>query len=186
MAQEINLLENRLHDTTNIWQKQNKLMLTILVVILVGLLGLGLVFVFLNRSVAQKIGQVEADNKAIQAQIDSQQITLIDAKTFQAQLINLHALVDQHFYWSSLLDELSKMTHQKAQYVTLDAGVDGSMHIEGRVDKYSDLGKLLLGLSTSKEFTKIKLLTTTPSTGANSGFLFSLNLTASPNLFLKK
>jgi len=186
MAQEINLLENRIHDTSQVWQNQNKLIMTVLAVILIIVLGLGTVLFLLSQSIVKQTDQVVADNKTIQDKMSSQQADLADATTLQAQLANLHTLINGHVYFSPFLAELSKMTFQKAQYLNLDATPDGKIHIEGRIDNYTNLGKLVLGLSTSSKFSNVKLLSAVPSTGVNSGYLFSLNLNASSDLFSKK
>lgn len=186
MAQEINLLENRVHDTSFVWQKQSKLILTGLAVILIVILGLGAVLFLISQSIAKQTDQITADNKSLQDKMSSQQGDLAKATALQAQFANLRTLINGHVYFSPLLAELSKSTYQKAQYLSLDATPAGLIHIEGRVDNYSSLGKLVLGLSTSSKFSNVKLLSAIPSTGINAGYLFSLNLSAATDLFSKK
>jgi len=147
--------------------------------------GTALLF-FLNRSDQQKIDAATSVNADLQTQLTQKQATLTDAKTFQAQLENLQVLVNNHTYLSPLLEELSKSTYSKTQFVNLDASQSGKIHLEGRVDNYSDLGKLLLGLSTSKKFKNVKLLSAAPSTGKTNGFLYSVDMLVVPDIFIKK
>lgn len=186
MAQEINLLENRIHDTSQVWQKQSKLIVTALAVILILLLGLGAILFFFRQSIIKQTDQIVTDNKSIQDEMSSKSANLTDATVLQAQFANLQTLINGHVYFSPLLSELSKVTYQRAQFLSLDMTPAGLVHIEGRIDNYNSLGKLLLGLSTSSKFSNVKLLSATPSTGANSGYFFSLNLNASTYLFSKK
>ena len=182
---EINLLQNRVKDTTNTLEKQRKIILSILSLILAIILSItGILFV-LNNSIQRKIDAVTADNNNLQQQFTKQQKNLTDAKTFQAQLANLSVLLNNHAYLSPFLDELTKATYQKTRYVSVDISEGHKIHLEGSVNSYADLGKMLLGLATSAKFSNIKLLSTIPAAGKTSGFLFSVDMNASPDIFTK-
>lgn len=183
---EINLLQNRLTDTTNAWQRQSRLTITILAVILIILAGgTGLLF-FLNGALTTQIEAASAENRDLQQKLTEQQNNLGNAKAFQAQLANLRALLNNHVFLSPLLDELSKVTYVGSQYINVDINEAGKIHIEGRVGSYADLGKMLLGLGTSTKFNNIKLLSAAPSTGAINAYVFSLDMNVISDIFHKK
>lgn len=184
--QEINLLQNRVKDATHLWQKQTKLTVTILSVVLILLVGITASLFLLIRSVNNKSSDLVAQNQGLQDKFNSKQSDLASAKVFQAQLANFHLLLKNHSYISPVLDELAKMTYSKAQYITMDVTDAGKIHLEGHVATYGDLGKLLLGLSTSKKFSNVKLLSAVPSTGKTNSYIFAIDLNAMPDLFTKK
>jgi Tfp pilus assembly protein PilN len=181
---EINLLQTRIHDNTFAWQRQSRLLLTILAVILVLLIGAGIGLILLTHKVNSDLTTQTADNHQIQTQLNQQQQTIGNAKTFQAQLANIKTLLNNHVYLSPVFNELSKMTYVKAQYVTIDVSDNGRIHLEGRVDSYASLGKLILGLNTSKKFSDLKLLSVQPTSGQIFGYVFAIDLTAAQDLFL--
>lgn len=183
---EINLLQNRLTDTTNSWKKQGRLILTLLSIVLVGLMVGALVLFFLNQGLKTESATVTSDNQTLQSKLNDQQNSLGDAKAFQAQLVNLRTLIDNHAVMTPLMDELNKVTYTRTQYNTVDINETRAVHIEGRVDSYADLGKVLLGLSTSSQFNNVRLLSVLPSTGTSNGYQFSIDLTALTGIFTKK
>lgn len=182
---EINLLQTRIKDHTLTWQRQVRLLLVSLVLLLILLTAGGGGLLFLSQRLTSQAQTVVEDNAKLQNELNQQQKNIGDAKIFQAQVSNIKTLLSNHIYLTPLFDELSKMTYTKAQYVTLDAQVGGKLHLEGQVDSYSALAKLILGLSTSKQFQDIKLLSINPATGQTYGYVFSINLTPNPELFLK-
>lgn len=184
--QEINLLQNRVKDTTHVWEKQSKLMLTLLSLILIIILGGTGVLYFLNQSLEKQISVVAEDNVTLNKQLTEEQKDLGSAKTFQAQLANLRVLIANHSYLSPLLDELTKTTYKQARYINLDVADSGKIHVEGGVGTYSDLGKLLLGLSTSTKFQNVKLLSAVPSSGITNSYIFSVDMNVSPDIFFKQ
>ena len=185
--QEINLLQSRIKDTTYSWEKQSKIGLAILAGILILILGASAVFYFLTQSLDKQNSALTAANAKLQSELTQKSANLGNAKVFQAQLSNMKALLARHIYFSPFFDEIEKMTYQKAQYISLDADQDtGQVHLEGLVANYTDLGKLLLGLSTSGSFSNVKLLSAAPSSGAINAFTFSIDLTARNSIFNKK
>ncbi len=182
---EINLLQTRIKDHTLTWQRQVRLLMISLAVILLILAAAGGGLFFLSKRVSQQAQAASDQNVRLQSDLNQQQKNIGDAKTFQAQVANIKTLLGSHIYLSPLFEELSKMTYNKAQYVTLDAQVGGKLHLEGQVDSYTALAKLILGLSTSKQFQDVKLLSINPATGKTNGYVFSIDLTPSTELFLK-
>jgi len=96
-------------------------------------------------------------------------------------------LLKNHIYLTNLFNELEQNTYLRARYDTLDLNQDtGKIHMEGVVDSYNGLGKLLLGLGTSPHFRSVKLITVMPATSTTSGYQFSLDVVASLDVFNKK
>lgn len=184
--QEINLLQNRVKDTTHIWERQSKTIIAVLAGILTIILAATGLLYYLNGNAQTQLDASTKENNDLQSKLTEQQKTLGDAKAFQAQLANLRFLISNHTYVTPLLDELSKITYKKAQYATMDVTETGKLHLEGMVDTYEDLGKLLLGLSTSSKFTSVKLLSAIPSSGKVNAYVFSVDLVVSPDIFLSK
>lgn len=183
--EEINLLQNRVKDSTQIWGRQGRLV----VIILSSILGLLLAgdggLYLLSSSLQKNIDSVSNDTLTIRKVLDEKKKTLGDAVTFQAQLVNLRVLLDQHTVLSPLLEELSKVTYQKAQFFSLDVAA-GKIHVEGKVADYGDLGKLLLGFSTSPNFSGVKLISVGSSSDKVSGYTFVIDMKASPSIYKKK
>lgn len=184
--EEINLLQNRVRDHSQLWQRQSKLIVGSLSVILALLLGVAGLFYLLGSSVQKNIEALNSETAKINDTMDAKKKTLGDATTFQAELANLKALYAQHTILSPLLDELGKATYQKVQFETLDVVGSSKIHIEGRVANYNDLGKMLLGFSTSPSFSDVKLSSVIPDTGQVVGYVFAIDMKANPNIFTKK
>jgi Tfp pilus assembly protein PilN len=184
--QEINLLENRVKDTSQVWAKRNQLFMTIVVLVLILEIGLIAVFYLLSKNLDKQIQAISTENSVIQTSINKSQPKLLNAQSFQAQLKNVRSLLDSHIYWSGLFDELAEFTVTNASYANFKSNTLGEIHVEGVANSYTDLGKLILGLNTSGNFDNVKLLSVAPSTGIESGFKFSLDLVASQELFVEK
>ncbi len=183
--EEINLLQNRIKDSSLAWEKRNKTLVTILVLALILELGLTVIFSILNGSVQKQIVTVRAENTRIQNEINSKDEELTAARAFQAPLKNLVSLVDNNIHWTGFFDRLTERTYLQSQYLNLQADTTGKVHVEGIVSSYTDLGKLLLALSTSEDFTEVNLLSTSPASGQQSGYNFSLDLMADQKLYSK-
>jgi|SRR3989344_2256755 len=183
---EINLLQNRIKDTTFSSQRQSRSVLAILTVILILLAVIGAGLLFLSQSLGKKASALSSQNTALQVQLDQEQNQITNAKTLQAQFTNVRTLVNNHTYLTPLLVEIEEMTYTRTQYVTLDVTNNGNVHLEGKVPDYTSLAKLILGLSSSSNFKNVRLLSVTPSAGAINAFVFAVDLTAATELFVKK
>lgn len=160
------------------------LVASLVLVVLLGACGL---LYWLAHSTSVKSKELASQNIALQQQINTQQADLGDAKAYQAQLANIGLLLKSHSYFTPAIKELNNFTFQKSQYLTLDIGQDSEkIHVEGRVDNYTDLGKLLLGFSTSPNFKNVKLLSVVPSQGARTAYIFSVDMDVLPDLFINK
>lgn len=181
--QEINLLQNQLKDDSFKLDNQTNLILTILSVILVlGVLAFGVLF-FLDKNTQKTIKETIAQNSDLEERLDKIQSTLVDAKAFQAQTANIKSLLDSHSYWSPVFQELADMTFTQTQYTSIVSDSNGRIHIQGITLDYTRLGKVLLALSTSENFSKVDLLSTSPSTGQQGGITYSIDVEVKPELF---
>lgn len=184
--QEINLLQNQLKDRSLIWQYRNRLFINILILILI-LEGLGIVgLTILNKRIEKEYNKVKGGNISLQAELTQKQTNLVSATDLQAQLKNLSYLIDSRLYWSNFFNEISKQTFNKARFTSLNADIAGKVHVEGNVSNYTDLGKLLLGLSTSEKIKNVKLLSSNPANKEVGGYTFSLDFNITPDIFLKQ
>jgi Tfp pilus assembly protein PilN len=184
---DINLLQSQIKDTTFLSDRRVNIFTVLICIVLVVLLGVGIVLYVLTLGVRSKTANLVSENTTIQDQISNQQTGLSDAKSYQAKLTNIATLLNSHSYLSPLLDELDNKTFQKAKYLTFDVGSDtDKVHLEGQVNSYNDLGKLILGLGTSKYFNNVKLLTVLPSRGATDTYIFSVDMNVDPTIFFNK
>lgn len=184
--QEINLLDNKLKDNSQVWQKRNQLLSTIFILVLILELGLMAAFFLLSKGLDNKIQDVITSNNNIQADINRSQENLSSAKGFQAQLKNVRTILDSHVYWSGFFEEVSNFTLKNLSYANFQGEINGKIHLEGVTESYTQLGKLILGLNSSDKFDEIKLLSVNPATGETSGYVFSIDLTASKELFIEQ
>jgi Tfp pilus assembly protein PilN len=184
--QEINLLQNRVKDSHTAWKKHTKVYITILSVLLIMVVGATTALYLYNNSLQSQKDEVVQLNLDLKRKLDSNQKGMSEAKTFQAQLVNMRYLVDNHTYFSPFFEELSKMTYIKTQYTNLDLGVNGKAQVEGRVDDYNDLSKFILALTTSSKFKDVKLLSARPGTEKEGGLEFSISMTVINDIFNKK
>jgi hypothetical protein len=180
--QEINLLKNQLKDNTIIWQRRNKILTTAFVLVLIMEFALAVLFFLVTQTTQAKKAFVTEDNRQTQNRINESQDDLLPAKAFQAQLQNLGTLLDNHVYWTNFLDELSEHTFTQGRFTTLQASPEGTIYLEGEVDSYGSLGKMLLGLSTSGKFTEVKLIASSPSKAETFSIIFAVNLKINPEL----
>lgn len=174
--QEINLLRSQIKDTALIWQRRNRIFTSIFVLILILEIGLAILFFLMAQTTKERKAAVAAENKQTQNQINESQAALVPAKAFQAQLQNLKALVDNHVYWSGFFEELARHTFIKAKFGSVQTDGSGRVHLEGQVNNYADLAKLLLGLSASEKFHDVELLSSGPTKSEEVGVLFSVDV----------
>lgn len=183
--QEINLLKNQFRNQTTVWERRQRLITASLIAVIILEITAGVLLFLFKQSVDKRKGAVVERNIQTQAKLNVKQNELVPAKALQAQLKNLSRLVDSHVYWTSFFDELSKVTLKKIHYTQLQTDVAGKVYVEGRAENYSDLGKLLLGLSTSENFSNVRLLSSGPSTGEIGGLIFGIDFKIKPGLLNK-
>jgi len=184
--QDINLLQNKLKDKTNQWEKSNRAATGILVAILVVELAAG-AFFFLMTSQADKDKAVlDQDNVSMQSELTRMDSDLGDAKAFQAQSKNIATLLDAHVSWSGLFDELITSIYKSSQVFTLNSDTTGEIHLEGMADGYSEVGKMLLALETADKFSSVRLMSTSLSAGERPGIMFSVEIFAGQEIFVSE
>lgn len=183
---DINLLQNQLKDTTEVSKKRTQLVSVISFVVLVLLVAVNVLLYLRTKSINTEVGTVTAENVQLQAEITNGSELLTQAQAYQAQLSNLDLLLDSHIAITPLMQELSNYTYQRTIFTGID--IDHALrriHLEGRVDNYEGLGKLLLGLSTSPNFSNVELRTVVAANDeATNGFNFSIDMNAVTGLFV--
>jgi Tfp pilus assembly protein PilN len=184
--QEINLLQNKLKDRSESWDRRNNLVSGVLIFLLIAVAGLGGMFLYMNQSTQSKLDAVKADNVSIKSRLDSRQGDLASAKDFQAQLGNIDQILDHHIYWSAIFDQFQASILKKAKYATLQAKTNGNVHVEGLTDTYEDLGKLVLSLSTNEHLHDVRLLSAQVSSGQDAGYTFSIDFKINQDMFSKE
>lgn len=181
---DINLLQNQLIDTTYVSYRRTLIVFWVTIFILFFVVAGCVGYYFMTQTTNDKIGAIAHENTNLQNEINKQELGLKDAQAYQAQLSNIELLLKNHIYFSPLLAELEKYTYLRAQFHSVDVlQQTGRIHLEGSVESYNALGKLLLGLSTSPNFVNVKLLAVLPSAEKNSGYTFSIDMIGKPNLF---
>jgi Tfp pilus assembly protein PilN len=180
---DINLLQNQVKDTTIIANRRNNVFLVVVSLLVIGILVSGGLLYFLTQKVSDEASQLVADNANLTEQISNVSEEVAAAKIFQAKLSNIQILLDKHAIVTPVLDELEKITYQKSQFINADISIDNDrVHLEGTAPTYPDLAKLLLGLTTSKHYKKVKLLAVTSST--TGGYQFSIDMNLNWQSFL--
>lgn len=180
---EINLLQNRLQDTTYVSVRRTKTVVYLALFLLLLILGGGAGLYVLTNDVNTQKTAVLQSNADLQKQLTEGNSKLGNATTYQAKLSNVETLLTEHIFISPLLAEIEKYTYLKARFVSVDLDQStGKIHIDGVVDSYQGLGKLLLALSTSPNFKNVKLLSVSP---AGTGFTFGVDMVANKDLFSK-
>jgi Tfp pilus assembly protein PilN len=184
--QEINLLQNKLKDKTNQWERNNRTVLMILSLVLIAELVAGGMFYMLAKSAADSKLALDKENADIKTKLDQMQGEMADAKGFQAQTQNISTLLQNHVVWNEILDSLASSTLKNSRYLSMNSDTSGSVHIEGTTTSYTDLGKVLLALQTNDKLQSVKLLSMAPSSDQLAGVSFSLEIQANPAIFLSK
>jgi Tfp pilus assembly protein PilN len=183
---EINLLQNKVKDRTLAFRRGNSVIITLFVLIFIAEIVAAMVLYLLTNSVSKQTSDKQNENQQIQAVLNGGQKDLVAAKNVQAQLKNMQTLLSNHIYWSGFFNQLGNVTPLKAEYTSFGgASSDGRIHLEGIAPSYTDVGKVLLSLSTSGKFSNVKLLSVNPSGGLTFGYNFSLEATAINSLFKK-
>ncbi len=191
--QEINLLQTKLKDRAESYDRRNSLITGFLGVVVVAMLaGSGFLY-YLNASAKTDISTIKAETAAIQTKLDSSQGELASARAFQAQLKNIEKLVGGHLNWTDTFIDFEESILQRSQQAVITSRSTGKFHIEGIVDNYTDLGKILLSLSTKTMdgqdqpvFTNVKLLSVLTNQAEKVGFRYSIDFEIKPELLIKK
>lgn len=143
-------------------------------------------FLFLNFRLSKEIADTSAGIAEIDAKLTNPDPQLAEAIKAQAALRAVGALLDGHRHWTNVWKELSRVTYKNSQYISLNATLEtNKFSVNGRSPSYTDLGKLILGLQTSPEFTDIKLLESGPISERETGIKFSISVSYKPAFITK-
>lgn len=176
--QEINLLQNKLKDKTNQWEKNNRVVVIILTFVLLAVAAAtGMVYMLTKNAEESKL-TLDQENVNLQKQLDQMEEDMVLATGFQAQSKNLTSLLDSHVLWSGLMKEIADSTLKTNRFLGMSADTSGIIHVEGITIDYTQLGKIILALETSEDVESVKLLTTMRSRERLGGIMYSLDIQA--------
>lgn len=185
---EINLLRNELEGKKFFSFGPSRMVSFYIVigVVAVELLIYGAMFLYEKR-LQRQAEKVEQRGQAVNLEIGKIDAGRLSAISFQKRLSNLEVLLNNHLFWSPVLDELERYTYVQATYQTLqiDEG-ENRMILTGIVPSYTDMGKLLLGLKASPHITGINLEGTGLAQSELAGYNFVLEVVFDPKLLEKK
>jgi hypothetical protein len=184
--QDINLLQNKLKDKTNQWEKSNRVITVLLLLVLLAEVVIGGFFFMLRKQAEESKAAKDAENVSLQNQLDDMEDDLTKAKGFQAQSINIKSLLEGHVGWAPVIDEITSSMYKFSQYFSMTADTSGRLHVEGQAGTYSDVGKLLLALETSDNIKSVKLLSTSRAQGAVDSITFSLDMVVNQELLVSQ
>lgn len=123
-----------------------------------------------------EVSMVQMDKKLKDSQTDVNQ-----AVKSQFILNTFGTLLGSHTVWTMLWDEISKTTLKSARYVGLQATAErNKMVISGEVANYTEVGKVMLALRGSSNFSSIELVSSVPSTGQEVGIRFEISVVFNP------
>ncbi|HYC79696.1 MAG TPA: hypothetical protein VEC17_01570 [Candidatus Binatia bacterium] len=182
---EINLLQNKLNDNTDRWQKSGKAVNVVLVLIIVAEIIGGGAFYMMNKTAQENKLVLDQENLTIKQDLAELQNDLKDATGLQAQTKNIDTLLKNHVVWNAIIQEISDKTYRNSQYMQMTSDTTGRIHIEGMVSSYTDLGKMLLALNTSDKFDSVQLTASSPGTGGAAGILYAVEVKAKQSIFLE-
>lgn len=174
--QEINLLQNKLKDKTNQWEKNNRVVVGILTFILLVVVAAAGMLYMLGKNAEESKQTLDQENASIQSKLNQMQKDMVLAKGFQAQSKNLSSLLDSHVIWSNLMKELADSTLKTSRYMGMTADTSGLIHLEGLTLDYTQLGKIILALETSEEVQSVRLLNTAQSQDRLAGIMYSIDI----------
>lgn len=185
---EINLLNQR--DKT-IYRSRlphagNKIPLWILIgLVAVEMIVYGTLFSW-KKSIDSEILKVQASVNQLDDKLNSSKVDINNAVAAQAALTSFSSLLDNHLHWTLLWSELGKVTLKKAHYISMQGTVVSDQFVvKGEVSNYTDLGKVILGLETSKNFSEVKLVSSSPAEGDKVGVQFEIQVTVKHSIFLE-
>jgi hypothetical protein len=176
--QEINLLQNKLKDKTNQWEKNNRVAVAILSFVLLAVAAAaGMIYMLANNAEESKLA-LDQENVGIQSRLNRMEQDMVLAKGFQAQSKNISTILATHVIWSEFMKEVAAKTLKTSRYMSMSANTSGLIHVEGITPDYTQLGKIILALQTSEDIESVQLLSTAQSTTALGGIMYSLDIRA--------
>jgi hypothetical protein len=184
--QEINLLQNKLKDKTNQWEKNNRVVLALLAFVLLAVLAAAGMIYMLEKNAQDAKLALDQENINLQKGLDRMEADMVLARGFQAQSKNIVTLLDSHVIWSSLMKEVSSSTFKLTRFMNMTTDTSGIIHIEGITASYTDLGKIILALETSEQVESVTLVNSTRSVEGQAGIVYSLDVFANPQALIEQ
>lgn len=183
MTQEINLLQDKIKGPLYQWShKQNMIIVILFAVLIIIAAGFG-GLMGLNTGKAKQIDQVKQENADIAGELAKSKSSLTDAISYQAQIENLKVLLDNHIYFSAAIKETTSFMYKSIKVDMISIELSGKTHVQGSATSYAEIGKYLLGLYSSENISDVKLLSTSPTQGEESGYKFSVDFLLAPKAF---
>jgi len=144
------------------------------------------VFYFLDGKTISELASVNGRIAQVEKNMSDPPPEFKDAIKAQSALNEISGMLDRHIYWTNVWEELGRNTLKTARYFSLSATTENSIFvIDGTVDNYSELGKLMLGLQGSSRFKDVQMISSGPGKGEATGVEFSLAVEYKPDLLLK-
>ena len=153
---QINLLKQPSSSRT---QFNPKLLESVLIIVLVGLIVYYGYLYFQSKATDSKIAyvQIQISQETQQALANPKREELI---TRQEQLKNLSTLISGHVYWSQILPALASSTLTSASYSNLQINSDGTLALSASVPSLRDLDTYLQVFDlpqVNKYFSNVKI-----------------------------
>lgn len=144
------------------------------------------VFYFLDAKVVSELASINSQIARAEQSMSSPSSEFRAAIKAQSALNELSGMLDRHVYWTNVWDELARNTLKTAQYLSISATMENSQFVlDGMVENYNQLGKLMLGLQGSSKFKDVQLVSSGPGKGEAIGVEFSIAVEYKPDLLLK-
>lgn len=183
---EINLLKDELQKTKLGLRRQSLISLYIALAIFVLEIGVYGFMLFQERRYGKQGLEVAQSGAATDFEIGKLEKSRQEAVSFQARLANLDVLLKEHVFWSQLLAELGKYTYKPIVYRTMQVDqAKRKLILSGISPTYTDLGKLILGLRQSPNFSDISFSSSGATEEKQAGYGFQLDISFDPKLLLK-
>lgn len=135
--------------------------LLLAILILVGTI-FGSLYYFEKQKITQKT-DIEFQIKEIDQKVEDRSENLNQVLGVQFSLNQVSSMLDDHIRFSQVWDELAEYTLKEVRFSTLQATTEPEKFIVGGgSSNFAQLGRVLLGLEFSPNFSKIKLLSSKP------------------------
>ncbi len=133
-----------------------------------------------SKAAVEQAKIVEIDKKIASFSNELNRVT-----TDQGVLSTFSELLDKHIHWSNVWKALGEYTLKSVQYLNLEtSAVQNTFVVSGRVSNFTEVGKLLLGLQSSENFTAVELLSTKAGDVASEGVEFQVSVTVKSDLLV--
>lgn len=160
------------------------LLWSLIILMALELAGFGALFFMRKRVDAKTAGQ-QAQIAELDGKINSRRDELKAAVTDQGMLTSFSSLLDSHIRWSSVWKTLGEYTLKVVQYLNIETTAEQDKFVvSGRVSNFTEVGKLLLGLQASENFTKVELMNTKSGEAGQTGIEFQISITLKRDLLV--